>query len=513
MSNLNTLLTALSSYRLCVSDRLAPSFGQTEITLLAFDSRKTCGGSMFFCLVGKTVDGHDYAPSAYRNGCRVFVTQRELLLPADACQIVVPDTRGALADIAALHYGHPERHFRLIGITGTKGKTTTALLIRSLLESVGIPTGYIGTNGVLYGRVREGTANTTPESVDIYRYLADMKDAGVTVCVLEISSQALWMGRTRGLAFDSVLFTNLSRDHIGGVEHPDYDHYRDSKRRLFTDYPTEAVMVCTDDPETDYMIHGVTAPIFRFGLQNAEEGEPLSWCAKDIRTDVYLGKPGVSFAVHHDGKATGEPWFLPLPGAYNVQNALAALTVVCERFGVSCAEARKALATAVAEGRFEAITHPALPDTTFVIDYAHNGASLTAILDALRAYNPKRLICLFGSVGGRTKERRRDLAEAAGIRCDLCILTSDNPAGESPEAIMDDIDSAFPEGSCPRVKIADREQAIRYAVEIAREGDMILLAGKGHEDYQLIGVDRVPFSENRILRDALERREEAFALY
>ncbi len=512
MSHLHTLLTALPSYRLCASQRLAPDFGQTEITLLAFDSRKTCGGCIFFCLVGKTVDGHDYAPSAYRNGCRVFVTQRELLLPDDACQIVVPDSRAALADIAALHYGHPERCIRLIGITGTKGKTTTALLIRSLLESAGIPTGYIGTNGVLYGQVRAATANTTPESVDIYRYLADMQDAGMRVCVLEISSQALWMERTRGLVFDSVLFTNLSRDHIGGVEHPDYDHYRDSKRRLFTDYPAEAVMVCADDPEWGYITRGVTAPILRYGMRNTGK-KPLTWYAEDIRTDVCLGKPGVSFAVHHNGKPTGEPWFLPLPGAYNVQNALAALTVVCERFGVSLADARESLATAVAEGRFEAITHPALPDTTFVIDYAHNGASLTAILDALREYRPKRLICLFGSVGGRTKERRRDLAEAAGGRCDLCILTSDNPACESPDAIIDEIDQAFPAGSCPRIKIADREQAIRYAVEIAREGDMILLAGKGHEDYQLIGVDRVPFSENRILQDALEQRVEAFALY
>ena len=479
------------------------------ISMLRCDSRLATGGTVFFCLVGKTADGHLYAPSAYRNGCRVFVVERALELPKDALQFQVPDTRAALADCAAEFYGHPEREMRLVGLTGTKGKTTTSLLIRSLLEDAGIPTGYIGTNGVDYGNFHHQTVNSTPESVDIYRYLRYMLDEGVKVCVLEVSSQALWMGRTRGLVFDTVLFANLSRDHIGGVEHPDFEHYRDCKRMLFTDYPAGAVVVNHDDIHAPYMTEGVTAPVLDFGMfVGLHEDKPL-WFAHHVRPMRKGDRIGVGFEVLRGGIPLDGVWFLPLPGGFNVQNALAALTVVCERFGVEPVRAKEALERAVVAGRFETVTSPSLPDVTFVIDYAHNGVSLVSILDALNTYHPRRLICLFGSVGGRTTERRRDLAEAAGPRCDLCILTSDNPACEPPDQIIDEIDRAFPAGSCPRVKIADRAEAIRYAVEIAEAGDIILLAGKGHEDYQLIGTQRVAFSEIEILEGALTAREES----
>lgn len=478
------------------------------ISMLRCDSRLATGGTVFFCLVGKTSDGHLYAPSAYRNGCRVFVVDHPLELPADALQFQVADTRRALADCAAEFYGHPERQMRLIGLTGTKGKTTTALLIRSLLEDAGIPAGYIGTNGVDYKDFHHQTVNSTPESVDIYRYLRYMLDEGVTVCVLEVSSQALWMERTRGLIFDTVLFTNLSRDHIGGVEHPTFEHYRDSKRLLFTDYPACAMVVNRDDDHAAYMAEGVTAPVLDFGLDSVEGRDKPLWSASDVRPLRQGERIGVGFSVCRRGKSLGDGWFLPLPGRFNVQNALAALTVVCERFGVEPLRAREALERAVVAGRFETVTSPALPDVTFVIDYAHNGVSLASILDALHAYRPRRLICLFGSVGGRTVERRRDLAMAAGVRCDLCILTSDNPACEPPEQIIHEIDASFPIGSCPRVLITDRGDAIRWAVENAQAGDIILLAGKGHEDYQLVGVKRVPFSEGEILREALEARAQ-----
>ena len=481
---------------------------ETPVSMLRYDSRLATAGTVFFCLVGKTADGHLYAPAAYRNGCRIFVVERPLELPEDALQYRVPDTRAALADCCAAFYGHPEQQMRLIGLTGTKGKTTSALLIRSLLEDSGIPTGYIGTNGIDYKSFHHQTVNSTPESAEIYRYLRYMLDEGVATCVLEISSQALWMGRTRGLVFDTVLFTNLSRDHIGGVEHPDFEHYRDCKRRLFTDYPAAAVVVNRDDPHGGYMTAGVETPVLGFG---SERNPDSLWHASEIRPASRGGRIGVEFSVARGEDFMDEPWFLPLPGVFNVQNARAALTVVCERFGVEPLSAKESLSKAVVAGRFETVSHPALPDVTFVIDYAHNGASLTAILDALRVYRPKRLICLFGSVGGRTKERRRDLAEAAGPRCDLCILTSDNPASEPPMDILNEIDAAFPAGSCPRVKIVDRTEAIRYAVEIAEAGDVILLAGKGHEKYQLVGVKVHDYSESAALWEALEARAGAWS--
>ena len=473
------------------------------ISGLGCDSRRATEDTVFFCLVGKTSDGHLYAPDAYRNGCRVFVVERPLELPADALQYRVPDTRHALADCAAAFYDHPERRIRLIGLTGTKGKTTTALLIRTLLTDAGIPTGYVGTNGVDYGDLHFHTVNSTPESLDIYRYLRDMVDAGMQACVLEVSSQALWMERTRGLIFDTVLFTNLSRDHIGGVEHPDFDHYRDCKRRLFDSYPYSAVAANTDDPHTAFMTEGVSAPLYTFGLDRAEGDAPL-WLGQHIRPAKKQGRIGVSFEVLRGGISPEGEWFLPLPGRFNVQNALAALSVACERFGVSPACAKESLSRAVVAGRFETVTHPAFPDVTFVIDYAHNGVSLTSILEALRVYEPTRLICLFGSVGGRTTERRRDLAEAAAYRADLCILTSDNPGCEHPDEIIDEINAAVPPDACPRMLISDRGDAIARAVKIAKAGDIILLAGKGHEDYQLIGTRRVPYSETDTLKQALE---------
>ncbi len=491
---------------------LGRSPSRVPISALCCDSRVAGAGTLFFCLVGKTSDGHDYAEGAYLAGCRAFVVERPLELGREATQIVVPDSRAALADAAAELYGHPERDMRLIGLTGTKGKTTTALLIRHLLCEAGVPTGYIGTNGVEFGGHHFPTRNSTPESLEIYRYLDAMRREGVETCVMEISSQALWMGRTRGLVFDTTLFTNLSRDHIGGVEHSDLEHYRACKRMLFADYPAAAVVGNAGDPATAFMLAGaegrVDKPtILSFGTSVADgaAGMPL-WRAHSIRPARSDGRIGVEFECLRDGISLGEPWFLPLPGEFNVQNALAALTVVCERFGVEPARARELLAGASVPGRFETVRHPGVPEVTFVIDYAHNGVSLSSILDALRAYEPKRLIVLFGSVGGRTKERRRDLALAAAERAELCILTSDNPACEPPMDILREIDAAFPAGACPRILEPDRETAIRRAVDMARPGDIILLAGKGHETYQLIGTRHEPFSELEILRDALEER-------
>ncbi len=496
------------------SQTLRDKYRKAYIRALCHDSRKAGSGTVFFCLVGKSSDGHTYAASAYRAGCRIFVTEHLLDLPNDALQLEVPNTREALADCAAAFYDHPEADIRIIGLTGTKGKTTTAMLIRSLLCAAHIPCGYIGTCGVDFADEHYETDNSTPESVDIYRYLAMMRDAGMVACAMEISSQALWMKRTRGLVFDTTVFTNLSRDHIGGVEHPDMTHYRACKQMLFSDYPTHAVILNRDDDNTPYMLEEVlkrsTLPtILSFSLgEGATSTLPTPlWTAKNIRPERSGAALGVSFACLRGGVSQGD-WFLPMPGRFNVQNVLGAASVVCERFAVSPETVRQALENVSIPGRFEVITHPSVP-AVFIIDYAHNGISLSSVLDALTAYAPHRLIALFGSVGDRTYERRKDLAEAAGTRCDLCILTSDNPASEPPMDIIRAIDKAFPSDACPRLLIPDRADAIRRAVEIAEAGDVIVLAGKGHEAYQLIGSRKIPFSEKDILWDALEARAGA----
>ncbi len=480
---------------------------------LCCDSRRADAASVFFCVVGKRADGHGFARAAYEQGCRVFVCERAVELPGDALLWLVPDSRLAMAAVAAELHGHPERRLRLIGLTGTKGKTTTALLIRHMLEAGGIPTGYIGTNGMDFGTTHLPTANSTPESLVLYEALGRMVAAGMAACVLEVSSQGLWMERTAGLCFDTVLFSNLSRDHIGGVEHPDFEHYRATKRRLFSEYASEAAITNLDDPEgqavAELCRNKPCAPAV-FGVSTSDGEEPLLppaaglWQATGGRPDRLGERLGMSFTLIRGDQATGERWFVPLPGLFNVTNALQAAAVACECFGVAPEVARRAMEAACIPGRFQVVTHPGRPGVSAVIDYAHNGASLAAILDALRAYRPGRLIALFGSVGERTEERRRDLALAAAHRADLCIITSDNPGQEDPEKIIREIRAAFPEGSCPTLSEPDRAAAIRRAVALSRPGDILLLAGKGHEDYQLIGREKLPFSEEAILLEAFD---------
>ncbi len=503
---LQTILDALTVTAVSGSPAARRDAANRTVTELCYDSRRATPGALFVAIVGTVTDGHRYTAAAYRAGCRAFLVEHPTELPEDAVQYTVPNTRHALADGAATLYGHPEREIRLIGLTGTKGKTTTCLLIRHLLESAGIPTGYIGTNGIDFADFHFATVNSTPESVEIYRHLRLMVNEGIQACVLEVSSQALWMDRVRGLSFDTAIYTNLSRDHIGGVEHPDFDHYRASKRRLFTDYPVTLTLANREDASMPYVTAQDSSdhPLVTYATVDLPTADIPDYAACAIRPTQDSGRIGTEFTVALHGQALPEPWFIPLPGTFNVQNALAALAVACERFGIHPLTARDALATVSVPGRFEPITHPALPDVTFVIDYAHNGVSLASILDALADYRPRRLIALFGSVGGRTRERRRDLAEAAADRCDLCILTSDNPASEPPMDILREIDEAFPSNACPRLLIPDRAEAIRTAVRDARPGDIILLAGKGHETYQLIGINRIPFSERDILLDALE---------
>ncbi len=499
---LHTILTALPSPAIVQ----APSVGEDALRRIAvaslcYDSRKAVKGSVFFCLKGAALDGHTFADAAYRNGCRIFVVQASINLPADATVIRVTNTRQAMALAAAAFYGHPADKLIKIGITGTKGKTTTALLIRAALEAAGIPTGYIGTNGIHFGERHMATANSTPESLIIHEHLRWMVNEGMQAVVMEVSSQGLWMSRVHGLDFDTAIFTNLSRDHIGGVEHPDFDHYKECKHTLFTEHHARTVVYNADDSAAFAMLTDATGhPI---GVTTAG-ASAARWAATDIRPSRRAGRIGVSFVCHHDGVVIAPDAFLPLPGVFNVQNALSTLATVCDGCGIEPSVVLEAMAKIVVPGRFETVTHPALPDITFVIDYAHNGVSLTSILDALRAYTPRRLICLFGSVGERTFERRTDLAVAAGHRADLCILTSDNPGREDPLHILEEINAAFPADSCPRELIIDREAAVAHAVSLSRPGDIVLLAGKGHEDYQLIGIEHIPYTERGALAKAFD---------
>ncbi len=472
-----------------------------EITDVVYDSRMASPGALFVCLAGARTDGHAYAGAAYERGCRAFLAARPLDLPPDAAVALCDDPRAAMAAASEALWGHPAARLRLIGITGTKGKTTTALLLAAVLNAAGRRAGYIGSNGIRIAGEPFSLATTTPttpESRELAICFDAMVRAGCEFCVMEVSSQALKMRRCAGLHFESVLFTNFSPDHIGGAEHPDLADYIASKARLFTDFGAASAVYNADDP----MWETIVGPTSARKISCAIDAE-ADWRAEEIRPYRTSDALGVTFTCVHGGERV--PVRLRAPGDFSVRNALSVLALA-QTCGVGLPAAAATLAGATVEGRFEIV--PGLPDRTFVIDYAHNGLSLTSALSVLREYRPAHLICLFGSVGGRTKGRRAELGRAASTLADLCIVTSDNPDDEPPAAILAEIEAAM-QPDCPRLLVGDRAEAARLAVRLSRPGDIVLLAGKGHEDYQLIRGEKVPFCERAILEAecAAVRRE------
>lgn len=493
---MHTPKSLLSKIKYSLSGNSKVELLEAPIDRICRDSRTADMASLFFCIKGANFDGHDYAPSAYMNGCRLFVTEKEIDLPSDALQITVSDSRIALAEVSAEFFGQPARELNIIGITGTKGKTTTALTAYHLLNAMGIKSGYIGSNGVEFDGHFFKTLNTTPESYDLQRYMRLIADSGVRFLIMEVSSQAIYMNRIHGIAFHTAVFTNLSIDHIGGSEHPSFEHYRDCKRRLFTDYGAKNVVYNADDPYADYMVGNCGARKLSCSLKGSADVT-----AVNLSKIKGTGRIGTSFSIVERGLYF--PASVSSPGTFSVYNALLA-TAICRLAGADVASVAERLPSVSIKGRFEAIT--ALPHAAFIIDYAHNGLSLTSALNALREYTEGRLICLFGSVGGRTKGRRQELGDAAAALADLSIITSDNPDSEPPEDVIADIEKSFTERGKQKgvhyVTFADRRDAIRYAVREARRGDVVLLAGKGHEDYQLIGGKEIPFSERAIITEA-----------
>ncbi len=468
------------------------------VTALEYDSRRAAPGCLFFCMPGAVRDGHDFAKSAYDNGARAFLVEHTVDLPADAAQIIVPDARAALAALSPVFYGNPADRLTLIGITGTKGKTMTAVMIRRILCENGTECGYIGSNGVAYLDKTEPTANTTPESRELHRIFRTMLDAGVTHVVMEVSSQALCKHRVDGLHFDTVLFTNLGRDHVSPGEHATFEEYRDAKRRLYRDFGAKNIVYNADDPHASYMTDGTSANLLSYAIDRDADfhGSNLH----SYRDETSLG---IDFDLLRDGLRTSIR--MRSPGAFSIYNGLAAIAA-CTCYGITVGQAAATLRKTSVTGRFEIVD--AIHGVTFLLDYAHNGMSLTHALNVLRTYEPKRLICVFGTVGGRSQERRRELGEVASALADFSVITSDNPDREDPMAIIDGILEYF-DKSAPYTVIPEREEAVRFAVRIAEEGDIVLFAGKGHETYQLIRGVKEPFSERAIIEEEAARVREA----
>lgn len=453
-----------------------------EIKDIVYDSRKAQPETIFVCLNGSNVDGHKFAINAYNNGCTCFLAEHYLDLPAECIQLIVDDTRATLAVISANFFCHPSEELKVIGITGTKGKTTTAHIVQALVESCGIKCGIVGTVGASYGDVKINTVNTTPESYELQKIFRTMVDNGCKACVIEVSSTGLKYHRVDCVNFEVGVFTNLSPDHIGPKEHPTFEDYMYWKSVLFE--RCKKAVVNIDDPAYEMMIKNCKAPVITYGMSNADI---VAEKIRLIKTAKFLG---IKFdCVDPSGKYSVE---LALPGLFNAHNALAALGA-CRALGINAEQSLDCLKDLRISGRAECVY--VSDDFDVIIDYAHNGISMKSMLDVLKSYPHNKVYVLYGAVGGRTQIRRKELGLLTGKECDLSILTSDDPDYEDPMAIINEIGRYVEQVGGKYVGIPDRGEAVEYALSLMKKGDILLLAGKGHEQYMKINGERIPFSE------------------
>ena len=486
-----------------LQSNITPEQGDTEVNALIYDTRADfVEGSLFVCISGASFDGHDFAVEAVKKGAAVIVSEKELDLPDTAVLVKVTDSRKALALLSSAWFGHPSKELTTIGLTGTKGKSTTCYMIRNILEGAGRKCGIIGTIGIVIGDKTYETHNTTPESFQIQEYMRQMVDAGCDTLVMEVSSQGLKQSRVYGIEFDYAVFTNLSKDHIGGAEHKDFEEYMYCKSLLFKQ--CKCAIVNVDDPHFADMIKDSKAKIEGFGINaDPKQGNLLKKFeviekASDLTLTTTGGVMGIEFDYtgHFAGKA-----YLSIPGKFNVMNALCAISV-CSHFTSDTKIIYDALASTHVRGRLEPVK---ISDKcSLLIDYAHNAVALESVINTLRDYSPKRLVVLFGCGGNRSKDRRYEMGEVSSRLSDLTVVTSDNPRFEKPEDIINDILIGVGRANGKYITIPDRREAIKYVIDNAEEGDCILLAGKGNEDYQEIEGVRYHMDEREIIADILK---------
>lgn len=495
--NLCDLLQELKDVNVCGN-------ADVKITKVVYDSRKAEQESLFVCIRGTGIDGHLYLGEATDAGAVAVVIDEDYqpspefvhrMLEKGGAVVTVPDTRYALAYLSAAFYKYPAKYLTTIGITGTKGKTTTSYLIYSILRQAGLKVGLIGTIETIIGDEHMPSANTTPESTLLQEYMSRMVEAGLDVVVMEVSSQGLKMSRTEGFVFDYGIFTNFGEDHIGPTEHADLDEYLQCKSMLFKQ--CRVGIVNCDDSNSDNILKGHTCDVITYGFS-----EEADYMAFDTGLYNENGRLSVGFCVRNKNDDSVFVYKTPTPGRFSVYNSLAAIAL-CKCFGVDESTIRKALGNATTKGRMEVADIN--KDYTLLIDYAHNAMSLRSLLETLKEYEHGRLICLFGCGGNRSRLRRIEMGQVSGELADLTIITSDNPRFEEPQAIIEDIKSGLLPTGGEFVEICDRIKAIEYGMSIAGKGDILILAGKGHEDYQEIRGEKYPMDERDIIRDILKK--------
>lgn len=469
--------------------------GNTDIEIgnLVYDSRKVESGDVFVCLKGYNVDAHKFAQSAVDSGAAAVVLSDELDLKG-VTVIKVDDTRKALAYLSANFFGHPAKELISIALTGTKGKTTTACMVQSILQAGGLKTGTIGTLGIVIGDTIYKTNNTTPESFEIQQALRKMVDEGCKAFVIEASSLGLKWHRTDAIDFDYGVFTNFSNDHIGDSEHATIEEYLDCKKLLFKQ--CKLGLINRDSKVFDSVSESASCKIETFGFD--ESCDVYAYGGELTRRPGFLG---VSFKL---GGYDSYEVNVGIPGKFNIYNALAAISV-CRHCGVGREAIVKGLETVKVKGRVEPV-HVS-DNFTLLIDYAHNALSMENVLTTLRKYNPNRLITMFGAGGNRPKIRRYEMGEMSGKYSDLSVVTEDNSRFEDVMDIIADIEVGLAKTDGKYVVVPNRKDAIRYCIQNAQDGDIIVLAGKGHEDYQEIKGVKYHMDERELIAEILAEKE------
>lgn len=463
---------------------------QLDITDIVMDSRKVTPGCLFVCLVGHASDGHAYAAQAVEAGAAALLVQRPVEAAGGVPQVVAPDTRRAWAQMCAAFYGYPARKLRLVGVTGTNGKTTTATLIKGVLEFAGYKVGMMGTVANYVGQEKLPQSLTTPDPMELHALLRRMADAGCDFAVMEVSAHALALHKVEGLVYDVAVFTNLTQDHLDDFQ--TMEKYASAKALLFQDDCCRCAVVNGEDPATERMIAAFHGPVVRYGQSPACGVRALE------RQESLQGLRYVLLAM-----GSQMPVRLQLGGAFNVYNSLAAAGA-CLQLGLSMRMVAEGLAQVpCVDGRIQRVETGT--DYTVIVDYAHSPDGLKSILESLRPQTAGRLICVFGCGGDRDRTKRPIMGHIATTLADLVFLTSDNPRTEDPDAILDMIEQGVNREGAPIRRLADRAAAIGAALDEAAPGDVVLIAGKGHETYQDVMGVKHHFDDREVVQQHLGR--------
>lgn len=482
--DINKLISGLKDYK------IVGQIDGKEISHIEYDSRKVIPNTLFCCIVGEKTDGHNYAKQAVEKGAVALIVNHELQIGSDIIQIIIDDTRAAMALVAAEYYDHPSKKMTMIAVTGTNGKTSTTYMIDAIARQAGKKTGIIGTitNKILDEEVH--TERTTPESVDLQELLARMVKAGVDWVIMEASSHSLELKRVYGITYDVGIFTNLTQDHLDF--HKDFEHYRKAKKILF--YNSKAAVINADSEDGKYMAEGIPCPVFTYGINEISDYTASHEKLESNGSSYLFSTPVGSTLIN-----------LNIPGKFSIYNSLGAASA-CMTLGLDLQTVKAGLKNlAHVKGRAESI-HNEKKGYTVMIDYAHTPDGLINILSSVRGFVKGRLITLFGCGGDRDRTKRPIMGAAACKYSDFVIVTSDNPRTEKPSAIIEDIMPGVKDAGCEYIVIENRREAIEYALNIAEKDDIIVLAGKGHETYQEINGVKYDFDEKVIVEELLEKQ-------